>query len=324
VSLVRPRISVVVPTYRPDPRFLRETLLSVLRQDLGADVMDIDVVDDASPDDRPDAVVADVGGGRIGLYRQPRNLGLARNWNACIERARGDWIHILHQDDCVAPGFYEALQSGMDQPNVAIAYCRHAYIDADGTVIGLSYLERESPGIVEDFLRRIATEQRIQFASAILRRTACLEAGGFDPAMVFALDWEMWARLASRAKVWFEPRVLASYRLHDKSAGWGMAKNGVVVRDHLRAITLINSYLPFEARHELWQASLRSVAQYAFATATRLVERGAVREGLVLGLECFWRLRTGLRFVATRRLARLLRRVASTIAARGVRPRRMA
>jgi len=315
------RISVVIPTYRPDPLLLRQALLSVLQQDLGAERMDIEVVDDASPDNRPDEVVREVGAGRVRLYRHQRNLGLARNWNACIERARGTWVHILHQDDRIDPGFYEALHAGLDHPDVAIAYCRHTYIDSDGKVIGISYVERETPGIVDDFLRRIASGQRIQFAAALLRRAACLEAGGFDASLVYALDWEMWARLASRGKVWFEPRVLASFRIHDKSTGWSLAKNGVAVRDHLRAVALINSYLPKESRRELRRASLQGVAQWAFQESTRLVKRGNIRQGLWLGVECFWRLRTGPRFIAKRRLLRLVALAISRIATKSlVRP----
>jgi GT2 family glycosyltransferase len=295
---------------------LRQALQSVLQQDLGAELMDIEVVDDASPDNRPDELVREVGAGRVGLIRHQRNLGLARNWNACIERAQGRWVHILHQDDRIEPGFYEALHSGLDQPNVSIAYCRHTYIDSDGKVIGISYVERETPGIVDDFLRRIASGQRIQFASALVRRAACLEAGGFDTSLVYALDWEMWARLASRGKVWFEPRILASFRIHDKSTGWSLAKKGVAVRDHLRAVALINSYLPAESRSELRRASLQGVAQWAFQESTRLVKRGDIRQGLWLGVECFWGLRTGPRFIAKRRLLRLIGRALSEIAKR--------
>jgi len=278
--------------------------------------MDIEVVDDASPDNRPDEIVREVGAGRVGLYRHPRNLGLARNWNACIDRARAPWVHILHQDDHIEPGFYEALRIALDRPDVVIAYCRHAYIDSEGEAIGLSYRERETPGVVDDFLTRIACEQRIQFASALLRRAACLDAGGFNPSLVFALDWEMWARLASRGKVWFDPRVLASFRIHDQSTGWSLAKNGVAVRDHLQAITLINSYLPGESRQELWRASLQGVAHYAFITAMRLVEHGAIREGLALGFECVWRLRTGTRFIGKRRLLGLVCRAISETVSR--------
>ena len=295
-----PKISVVIPTFRPDLDLLRTTLLSVLRQDPGPDVLEIDVVDDASPDHRPDELVRELGAGRIRLSRQPKNLGLARNWNSCLQRARGEWAHFLHQDDFVHPGFYHALRDGLQNPNVAVAFCRHAFVDAEGRVIGHSDLERPSPGVVDDFLKRIASGQRIQFSSALLRRSACLEAGGFDESLAYALDWEMWARLASRHAVWFEPRVLACFRVHEKSTGWYLAKGGVAVRDHVRAMRLINSYVPPEARRDVRRMSVEHVADMA----KRLVDHGAVAEGIRCGLECLWLSRTSENFLAFLRLTR--------------------
>jgi glycosyltransferase involved in cell wall biosynthesis len=299
-----PTISVLIPTYRPDAGLLRQTLLSVLQQDPGPEVMEIEIVDDASPDNRPDEIVRQIGAERVGVYRQPRNLGLAGNWNSCIERARGEWIHILHQDDCVYPGFYSALRAGLTHRNVAIAFCRHAFVDSTGDVIGHSDRERESAGVVEGFLKRIASGQRIQFSSALLRRSACLESGGFDRSLVFALDWEMWARLASRYAVWFEPRVLACFRIHDKSTGWDLARSGRAVRDNLRAIALINTYVPADSRREVREASLGSVASYTFGTAARLIDRGEMREGIRCGLQGFAISPTRHHLIALLRLGR--------------------
>ncbi len=55
----RPLWSVMIPTYNC-AKYLRETLLSVLAQDPGAEVMQIEVIDDCSTDN-PAAVVEEVG-----------------------------------------------------------------------------------------------------------------------------------------------------------------------------------------------------------------------------------------------------------------------
>ena len=280
-----PKISVMVPTYCPDPVFLRHALGSVLAQDPGMEMMEIEVVDDASPSNELEHIVMELGAGRVRVFRQDRNLGLAANWNSCIERARGEWIHILHQDDWVHPSFYRALRDGLEQPDVGIAFCRHAFIDAADRVTGVSDLERTSPGVVEDFLKRIASGQRIQFSSALLRRSACLEVGGFSASLSFALDWEMWVRLASRYAVWFEPSVLASFRIHEQSTGWSLAKAGMLVRDHVRATRLVSSHVPVEARPEIRRLSRRHAARYCFDMATRLVDHGSRWAGMRCGLE---------------------------------------
>jgi hypothetical protein len=41
----------------------------------------------------------------VSVHRRSTNGGLAACWNECIARARGELIHILHQDDLVKPGF---------------------------------------------------------------------------------------------------------------------------------------------------------------------------------------------------------------------------
>ena len=70
----RPLWSVMIPTYNC-AGYLRETLASVLAQDPGPEAMQIEVVDDASTRDDPEAVVREFGGSRVGFFRQPENVG---------------------------------------------------------------------------------------------------------------------------------------------------------------------------------------------------------------------------------------------------------
>src|SRR6266478_3592096 len=60
----RPLWSVMIPTH-DCAGYLRETLASVLRQDPGPEVMQIEVVDDHSTRDDPETVVRELGKGRV-------------------------------------------------------------------------------------------------------------------------------------------------------------------------------------------------------------------------------------------------------------------
>jgi glycosyltransferase involved in cell wall biosynthesis len=99
----RPFWSVMIPTYNC-AQYLRETLASVLAQDPGPEDMEIEVVDDQSTRDDPEAVVRELARGRVRFFRQPQNRGAIRTFNTCIARSRGRWLHILHGDDTVRPG----------------------------------------------------------------------------------------------------------------------------------------------------------------------------------------------------------------------------
>jgi len=94
----RPLWSVMIPTYNC-AQFLRETLASVLMQDLGPEVMQIEVVDDYSTQGDVEAIVQEMGQGRVGFYRQPENRGHVWNFQTCLERSQGRLIHLLHGDD---------------------------------------------------------------------------------------------------------------------------------------------------------------------------------------------------------------------------------
>jgi len=133
VENCRPFWSVMIPVYNPPLPYLEETLRCVLDQEAGADQMQIEVIDDASPNGAPTEFIRQLAGERVTVHCEPRNLGLAGIWNRCIERARGEWVHILHQDDLVFPGFYQSLRTGAEKyPEAGAALCRHAYCDESG------------------------------------------------------------------------------------------------------------------------------------------------------------------------------------------------
>src|SRR5687767_11951325 len=104
-NIIRPQWSVMIPAYNCI-KYLRETLESVLAQDPGPDKMQIEVVDDCSTDGDVQSLVNAVGRGRVCYYKQEINKGSLRNFETCLNRANGIWVHLLHGDDKVKFGFY--------------------------------------------------------------------------------------------------------------------------------------------------------------------------------------------------------------------------
>ena len=212
----RPFWSVMIPTYNVTD-LLEKTLRSVLDQDPGPDRMEIVIVDDCSPNGHAEEIVQSLASDRVRFHRGEANVGLAGNWNRCIALSRGRWVHILHQDDLVLPGFYERLsRADQGEPRPGAAFCQHAFIDAAGNWQTISGLERRSPGLIEDWLERIVDDQRVQCPSIVVRRDVYEHLGGYLPDLIYALDWEMWVRIARHYPVWYEPTVLACWRIHDK------------------------------------------------------------------------------------------------------------
>lgn len=259
-TIERPLWSVMIPTYNCADT-LERTLKSVLEQDPGSANMQIEVVDDCSTFDHPESVVRRVGGERVSFYRQSRNLGHVGNFNSCIERSRGRLVHILHGDDWIDNRFYSNMQLAFaNGGSVGAAFCRSAYVASDGSVIGHTDLEHTEQAVIADWLPRILERQRVCTPSVVVRRDVYEDLGGFDPRFRTAgEDWEMWVRIAARYQVWFEPKVLASYRVSRPGSLTGDARRTTrVVRDMRRACEIIEQRLPLLVEDRLRKERLHS------------------------------------------------------------------
>lgn len=229
----------MIPTYNC-ASYLSRTLESVLAQDPGPEIMQIEVVDDCSTKDDPAEVVRSVGRGRVGFYRQPQNRGHVRNFETCLKRSRGRLIHQLHGDDYVQPGFYRMLAAAFEaHPELGLATCRHLYAKADGHWFGVSSLRQRHSGIWENALEELTLWGDIQTPSVVVRRE-CYEAlGGFDERLLCTEDYEMWVRIASHFPVWYETECLAVYRFHPGSNSARDASTAESIRDARRALDII-------------------------------------------------------------------------------------
>jgi glycosyltransferase involved in cell wall biosynthesis len=239
----------MIPTYHC-AGYLGQALESVLAQDPGPERMQIEVVDDGSTRDDPEAVVRGLGGGRVGFFRQPANLGHVGNFNTCLRRSRGRLVHLLHGDDAVLPGFYAAMQRAFEaRPDAGAAFCRHVFMDADGRRQRVAPAEQEA-GVMEAGLLHIAARQPFQTPAAVVRREVYERLGGFDRRLAYCgEDWEMWVRIAACFPVWYEPHPLALYRRHNLTPGsltGRSLRTGDNLRDLRRAVGIYQAYLPAE------------------------------------------------------------------------------
>jgi glycosyltransferase involved in cell wall biosynthesis len=257
-SGTRPYWSVMIPTYKAQADYLKEALRSVLQQDPGPAQMQIEVVDDCSPDGAPAQLVRDIAGDRVTVHREPKNNGLGHIWNRCIERARGEWVHILHQDDIVLPGFYDRLYYGIAyNPDVGMAFCRFVIIDANRHWKELGPLESATAGVLNNWLERVATGYHVECPAVVVKRATYERLGGFRPDLTSALDVEMWVRIAANAPVYYEPQILAAFRRHGGNKSAMHDRSGENMRDMARAIEIWKDYLPAHCREQLEQQSRR-------------------------------------------------------------------
>ena len=175
--------------------------------------LEVVLCDDGSTDDLDAALVPYLD--EIVLVRQ-ENGGEGSAKNAAARAARGDFVVILDADDVYLPGRLEALRElAQTRPDLDI-------LTSDAILVAAGRAVRNAYGHTWRFevadQRRAILQENFIFGHAAVRRTLLLEHGGFDEAIRWTTDWDMWLRLilaGARAGSVDEP--LALYRLHETS-----------------------------------------------------------------------------------------------------------
>jgi glycosyltransferase involved in cell wall biosynthesis len=194
-------ISVVTPTGGNRPAMLAEAVASVRAQTLPP--LEHFVVDDGSES------VPDLPG--VTVLRVPRSgPGPARN--AAIERARGEAIALLDDDDLWHPHHLETVWGVMQETGADVVY-------ADCLVEN----RRDGYGFeVADFDGDALLERNFLCLPATLVRTSSARAVGCFPDEPRGQDWSLWKKMhLAGMRFVHVPIVTVTYRFHTDNLTYG-------------------------------------------------------------------------------------------------------
>jgi Glycosyltransferases involved in cell wall biogenesis len=208
----------MIPTYnRPD--LLQKTLMSVLAQVDINDNFQIEVIDNFSDENLAiAALVYSIGKKRVSYYRQPSSVPFQRNWNTCIERAKGKWVHILHDDDIVLPGFYREYGKFLStHPSVGLVFSRPSLINEQDVEVGRSPISdlQTHDGVINDILPILIRNNIICSTSVVVPKAVYNHLNGFSETLEHTVDWEEWIRISLCYPVGYirVQRPLMAYRI---------------------------------------------------------------------------------------------------------------
>ncbi len=109
-----PNASIVIPNYNGADYL--PALIDSIRKQTARD-FEVIIVDDCSPDPRTRTVLDEIEKGNgtlpIAVWRNPANVGYAKNANRGIALARGKFICLLNNDTVLAPTFVEKCTSAL-------------------------------------------------------------------------------------------------------------------------------------------------------------------------------------------------------------------
>ncbi|NKE34958.1 glycosyltransferase [Natronococcus sp. JC468] len=188
------RVSVVIPTYER-PGFLEGAVRTALAQT--CDDLEVVVVDDGSERAYAREVVATFPD-RVSCVEHDENRGLSAARNTGIERASGEYVAFLDDDDrwheIKIERQVERIEAD-DRPGLVT--CLSVSVTPEGEVI---HVERDAPD--GDLAAPILRKNLIGSPSRVLVRASVLEdVGGFDEDLPTKQDWDLYIRLCQRRRV---------------------------------------------------------------------------------------------------------------------------
>jgi len=187
------------------------------------------VCDNASPEPGVEEVVRTVGQGRIGYVRNETNLGMAGNFNRCIDVAETELVSLLHSDDELVPSYVGTMRAAADRyPGAAAFFCRAEIIGPDGKQrFSLTDYVKDfiSPSATDEFMIegergvRALLKGNFIMAPTLCFRKAVLGDRRFPEGFKFVLDQELTTSLllAGDSLVGL-PDVCYRYRRHEDNA----------------------------------------------------------------------------------------------------------
>ena len=199
-----PRVSVLIGCWNN-----ADTLERAARSILDGSLRELElvIVDDGSTDNTEE-LVRSFDDERVRYLKLP-HMGISRSLNAGLSEARAALVAIQDADDWSEP---ERLQRQVEllesDPDVAVVGTRMREVDETGRP-----LEPRTAFAAGDVRPKLMRFNPIPNSCVCFRRQAALDVGGYDPDYLYAMDYDLWLRLAERHAVVTLDEPLATRRM---------------------------------------------------------------------------------------------------------------
>ena len=189
-----PKISIIVPVYNTDPKFLREMLDSVLAQSYrNWELCLADGSDEAHAYITPIIESYSEKDERILYKKLEKNLGISGNTNAAIEMGDGEYIALLDNDDLLSEGALFEVVKRINDTGADFIYTDEATFNFKPSDSDSMHFK---PDFSPDYLRALNYICHL----SVIKRTLAEEAGLYDPSYDGSQDFDFTFRVTEKAK----------------------------------------------------------------------------------------------------------------------------
>lgn len=222
-------ISVIMAVYNAE-KYLKECVESILNQSYTN--FEFIIINDCSTD-RSLEILEEYSkkDPRIFLINNEENLGLTKNLNRGLNKAKGKYIARMDADDISELNrFEEQVKFLEENSKIDIVGTFSRDINEKGEVKG----DRRNPITHKEILKVLPKVNPVAHPTVMMRKIALEKIGGYNETFKKCQDYELWFRAASQGlKLYNIPKYLFKYRMNDGYAArksWEYRKTDIKIR----------------------------------------------------------------------------------------------
>jgi len=216
-----PKVSVLTSVYNGES-YVAECIDSVLNQTFSD--FEYVILDDGSTD-QTRSILEKYTDSRLRIIFQ-ENVGIPNSLNKGVSLCRSDLIAHLDADDYVQSHWLDRQIEFMRQ-NQDVVFCGSRFEELfNGKLYPQSYpfIENDS-----EIRKNLCSMNSVPHSFTIFRKPSFLKAGGYDPNLVIAHDYDLWIRLLEEGKGHNLNETLGVLRIHKASTS--TQKERIMIRE---------------------------------------------------------------------------------------------
>ncbi|MDI9363516.1 MAG: glycosyltransferase [Flavobacterium sp.] len=235
------KLSIGIPVYNQVDT-ISETIVSILSQTIAP--FEIVVCENYSTDGTREVVESF--GDKVRIISPPEHLGMAANWNFCVNACAGDWVGLCSGDDLLLPDYVKHITKAINKHSSA------------GFIMGGWKRHFTETGLFEDHyllsvaekttypkaLKMLLSGPKASFAAFCFKKSVFETIGGYDVTYNIIHDWMLQFDFAATRQVEFIciNQLIAQYRISPR----------IELTESRKMITL-NDYLEY-LENKIWTA----------------------------------------------------------------------
>lgn len=237
-----PKVSVLMPIYNTDSKFLRESIESILSQTFKD--FEFLILNDSPENILLDEIVLSFSDDRIHYFKNECNKGITFSRNKLINMAKGEYIAIFDHDDVSLPGRLEKEVNFLDgHPDIGC-------VSGCAQFIG-SKKKYFCPPEMDTDIRIMMTADNYIFHTASMIRKSILDQYKirYNNAYFPAEDYKLYADLLDVTKCYNLQETLVLYRVHQSNTSKIYQKKSRYMAKTIR-LEFANRYISYRKEYE--------------------------------------------------------------------------